>query len=61
MGRWRSVVGVEAVCACPTPSIAARTVSVEDFLRRCHHLVDGVPTSVGTIGVAARLHRLYFR
>ncbi|PBJ66620.1 hypothetical protein BB737_06655 [Mycobacterium avium subsp. hominissuis] len=58
---WRRIVGIKSVCACPTPCIATNTVSIENFLRRRHHLIDGVPTSVSSVGVAAQLHSLYFR
>ncbi len=59
--RWRRVIDVKAVGTRPAPSVAPNTFNIEDFLRRRHHLVERVTTSVPGIRVTARLYSLYFR
>ncbi|AYJ07420.1 hypothetical protein [Mycobacterium avium] len=59
--RSRSVLSIETICARPTPRVATDTVSIKDFLGRCHHLVHRVATGVCSVGIAAHLDCLNFR
>lgn len=59
---WRCCIfGVESIRSRPAPGIVTDTVGIENLLCRRHHLVDGVPTSIRGVGVAAQLHSLDFR
>ncbi|WP_237071995.1 hypothetical protein [Mycobacterium avium] len=58
--RRRGIIRVEAVCARPAAGVSTNTVSIENLLRRAHHLVDGVAARVCGVGIAPHLDSLDF-
>ncbi|WP_231986726.1 hypothetical protein [Mycobacterium sp. 852002-40037_SCH5390672] len=57
--RRLGIANIEPVCLRPAPGVTTNAFSIENLLRRSHHLVGRVPTGIRGVGVAARLNSLY--
>ncbi|WP_250160739.1 hypothetical protein [Mycobacterium senriense] len=58
--RRLGIANIEPVRLRPAPGVATDAFSIENLLRRRHHLVGRVPTGIRGVGVAARLNSLDF-